>query len=120
MTAVPLDAFDETPELTALRREASRAEKRSAVTTALAQQDTVLSPRFYTTDFEAMDRIDVSPVREAWDGLMAEMAADLNKSHFKRDASFEGVIEALPEDLIRRIAKYCVRELRKREGSSFW
>lgn len=26
----------------------------------------------------------------------------------------------LPEDLIRRMAEYCVRELREREGDSFW
>ena len=28
--------------------------------------------------------------------------------------------EALPEDLIRRMAEYCVRELRERESDSFW
>jgi len=111
VTAVALDSFDETPELTALRREASRTERRSAVTTAMAQQDTVLSPRFYTTDFDAMDRIDVTPVREDWDALIAEMAADLNRNHFKRDASFEGVIESLPEDLRKEFVDFLVSSL---------
>ena len=111
MTAVALDPYDETPGLTALRREASRSAGRSAESTALAQQDTVLSPRFYTTDFEAMDRIDVTPVRAAWDGLMAEMAADLNKSHFKRTPEFEGVIESLPEDLRKEFVDFLVSSL---------
>jgi len=28
--------------------------------------------------------------------------------------------ESLPEDLIRKIARYCVKELRARESDSFW
>ena len=36
-------------------------------TTALAQQDTVLAPRFYTTDFAAMSRVNVDGVRAEWD-----------------------------------------------------
>lgn len=28
--------------------------------------------------------------------------------------------ESLPDDLVRRIAEYCVGELREREGDSFW
>ena len=69
------------------------------VTQAMANEDTVLSPRFYTTDFAAMDRIDVTPVRAEWDALIAEMTADPNKRHFKRTTEFDGVIENLPAKL---------------------
>ncbi len=111
MTAVPFEPYEETPGLTALRRDAARNASRSAESTALATQDTVLSPRFYTTDFAAMDRIDVSPVRAQWDALMAEMAADYNKDHFKRDAAFEGAIESLPEDLRKEFVDFLVSSL---------
>ena len=56
--------------------------------TARAAKDTMLTPRFYTTDFKAMDAIDVSPVRAEWDKLMAEYESDNNQDHFKRDAAF--------------------------------
>ena len=51
-------------------------------TTRLAQQDTVLSPRFYTTDFAAMERIDVSGVRAEWDALIAEIAGRYQQGPF--------------------------------------
>ena len=47
--------------------------------TQAAQESALLSPRFYTTDFAEIDRMDVSSVREAWDELMAEMRADPNR-----------------------------------------
>lgn len=53
-------------------------------TTKAAQRTTMLSPRFYTTDFDELDAIDVAPVRAEWDAMMAELRADLNKEHFKR------------------------------------
>ena len=52
-------------------------------TMSLALRDTVLSPRFYTTDFKALDRMDVGPVRADWDALMAEMESDPNRDHFR-------------------------------------
>jgi magnesium-protoporphyrin IX monomethyl ester (oxidative) cyclase len=80
-------------------------------TLAIAREDTVLSPRFYTTDFAAMDRIDVSRVRREWDALIAEMAADPNRLHFKRNQSFDGVIESLPDGLRQEFTDFLVSSL---------
>ena len=60
-------------------------------TTAMATETTLLNPRFYTTDFDEMDRIDVSPVRKDWDALLAQMKSDPNKGHFKKNADWDHV-----------------------------
>jgi magnesium-protoporphyrin IX monomethyl ester (oxidative) cyclase len=80
-------------------------------TTRLAQEDTVLSPRFYTTDFEAMDRLDVAPVRAEWDALLAEMAEDPNRNHFKRTEAFENKLSDLDPDLRREFVDFLVSSL---------
>ncbi|WP_037502391.1 magnesium-protoporphyrin IX monomethyl ester (oxidative) cyclase [Sphingomonas jaspsi] len=80
-------------------------------TQAMANQDTVLSPRFYTTDFKKLDAVDVSPVRAEWDRLIADMLADPNKYHFRRDASFDGVIEALEPGLRAEFTDFLVSSL---------
>jgi magnesium-protoporphyrin IX monomethyl ester (oxidative) cyclase len=69
----------------------------TAEATRIARQNTVLSPRFYTTDFAEVDRTDVSLVREEWDKLMEEMRSDPNKNHFKRNEDFEQKFEYEPE-----------------------
>jgi hypothetical protein len=53
-----------------------------------AKARTLISPRFYTTDYKAMDRLDMSPVRKEWDEMLAEYEGDNNHDHFQRDASF--------------------------------
>jgi magnesium-protoporphyrin IX monomethyl ester (oxidative) cyclase len=76
--------------------------------TRLAQEDTVLSPRFYTTDFVAMDRIDVSAVRAEWDALIAELRADHNRGHFIRTDAFDVDLSTMPEDLKREFLEFLV------------
>ncbi|MBM1221770.1 magnesium-protoporphyrin IX monomethyl ester (oxidative) cyclase [Ponticoccus sp. SC2-23] len=63
----------------------------SKAATAVAMQNTLLTPRFYTTDFDEMDAIDVSPVREDWDKLIAAMKADPNKGHFKKNEDWDHI-----------------------------
>ncbi len=53
-----------------------------------AVTDSVFSPRFYTTDYKAMDALNIEPVRADWDAMMAEYEGDNNHDHFQRDASF--------------------------------
>jgi magnesium-protoporphyrin IX monomethyl ester (oxidative) cyclase len=76
--------------------------------TKLAQTNTVLSPRFYTTDFAALEKIDVSSVREKWDALLAEFKADPNKGHFIRNAEFDVDLSLLPDDLRTELLDFLV------------
>ncbi len=83
----------------------------AADTQAMAREDTALSPRFYTTDFAALDRLDVSSVRGEWDALIAEMESDPNKTHFKRTTEFDGVIENLEPELREEFIDFLVTSL---------
>jgi magnesium-protoporphyrin IX monomethyl ester (oxidative) cyclase len=77
--------------------------------TRMAQEDTVLSPRFYTTDFAAMDQMDVSGVRPQWDALMAEFQKDINRGHFvKPTAGADSRFDALPAPLHREFIDFLV------------
>lgn len=80
-------------------------------TLKVAREDTVLAPRFYTTDFDALDAIDVSSVRSEWDALIADMEADPNKRHFKRTEAFDGVIERLEPELRREFTDFLVSSM---------
>ncbi|MCR9112278.1 MAG: magnesium-protoporphyrin IX monomethyl ester (oxidative) cyclase [Rhodobacteraceae bacterium] len=59
--------------------------------TETAMANTLLTPRFYTTDFDELDAIDVSSVRTDWDALIAQMEADPNKGHFKKNEDWDHV-----------------------------
>lgn len=51
-------------------------------------QETLLTPRFYTTDFNEMSKLDISLNTEEFEALLQEFRADYNKQHFIRDEEF--------------------------------
>jgi len=89
-------------------RERTTAARPINETTRKALTNTVLSPRFYTTDFAAMDRLDVSAVRAEWDALIAEMRSDPNKGHFVRDADWDEERRELPPELYKEFIDFLV------------
>jgi len=64
--------------------------------TESALEDAVLSPRFYTTDFDELDAMSVESVREQWDELLEEFRRDPNRDHFKRTEDFDRDWSDLP------------------------
>ncbi len=80
----------------------------AADATQKAEANTVLSPRFYTTDYEAMNRLDVTPVRAAWDVMMKEYEGDNNHDHFKRTDDFVSQIKTLEPALQQEFLDFLV------------
>ena len=76
--------------------------------TRVAKQNTLLTPRFYTTDFAAMDRVDVNPVRAEFEALMEEFERDVNRDHFQRTDEFAAELRELPEDLRQEFLDFLV------------
>ncbi len=81
-------------------------------TTKAAQETTLLQPRFYTTDFDKLDKTDISLVRDEWDPLIEEMKSDPNKGHFKRNEDWDDFdMSSLPEDLRKEFIDFLVSSL---------
>ncbi|MEO7335684.1 MAG: magnesium-protoporphyrin IX monomethyl ester (oxidative) cyclase, partial [Caldimonas sp.] len=87
---------------------ASRAPNAS---TRAALQETVLTPRFYTTDFAAMDRIDVESIRPQWRALMDEFRRDTNTDHFQRPPEFMGDCSGLPPALYAEFSDFLISSI---------
>jgi magnesium-protoporphyrin IX monomethyl ester (oxidative) cyclase len=52
-------------------------------------QETILTPRFYTTDFETVAQLDISEHEAELRAMVEELKADYNRHHFVRDSEFE-------------------------------
>ncbi len=78
---------------------------------AAARTSTLLSPRFYSTDYAAMDRLDVSPLRAEWDAMLAEYEGDNNHDHFQRDERFVAEIGELTPELSVEFKNFLVSSL---------
>lgn len=60
----------------------------SQVLTKNPAKETLLTPRFYTTDFEEMAKIDISANIEEVKSILDEFRDDFNQQHFIRDKEF--------------------------------
>jgi magnesium-protoporphyrin IX monomethyl ester (oxidative) cyclase len=59
-----------------------------AAASRTALKESILTPRFYTTDFETAAAMDLSAQETELQALLTEMRADYNRHHFVRDEAF--------------------------------
>ncbi len=52
-------------------------------------KETILTPRFYTTDFEEMAKMDISPNEDELRAILEEFRVDYNRHHFVRTDVFD-------------------------------
>ncbi|MGD1904309.1 MAG: magnesium-protoporphyrin IX monomethyl ester (oxidative) cyclase [Geitlerinemataceae cyanobacterium] len=52
-------------------------------------KETILTPRFYTTDFEEMANMDISVNEDELRAILEEFRVDYNRHHFVRDEQFD-------------------------------
>jgi len=76
-----------------------------------ALSNTLLSPKFYSTDYAAMDRLDVSPMRAEWDRMMSEYEGDNNHDHFQRDGAFAEEVKALPDEIRQEFLDFLISSI---------
>ena len=60
--------------------------------------DNLLTPRFYTTEFDKAAKTDLDIARKDFEAMFKEMEADYNLKHFDRKASLERLADLSPED----------------------
>ncbi|GAB5414645.1 MAG: magnesium-protoporphyrin IX monomethyl ester (oxidative) cyclase [Congregibacter sp.] len=58
-------------------------------TTEQAVRSELLAPRFYRTDYKAVEQLDVEAVRPQWDAMMEEYKADRNRAHFRQEFEYD-------------------------------
>jgi magnesium-protoporphyrin IX monomethyl ester (oxidative) cyclase len=80
----------------------------AADATRKAEANTLLTPRFYKTDYAAMELVDVSSVRAEWDQMMREFELDVNRSHFERNAQFDAEVRQLPPALHQEFLDFLI------------
>lgn len=74
-----------------------------------AIEENVLSPRFYTTDFDKTAQMDLSLQETELRAMLAEMKADYNRDHFVRDETFDQAWDHIQGEDRRAFTDYLER-----------
>jgi magnesium-protoporphyrin IX monomethyl ester (oxidative) cyclase len=80
-----------------------------ALKTKTPVQETLLTPRFYTTDFDAVAQMDLSSQADELAAILAELRADYNRYHFVRDQEFEQSWEQIDGETRRAFIDFLER-----------
>ena len=72
-------------------------------------KETILTPRFYTTDFEEMLAMDISPNEDELKAILEEFRVDYNRHHFVRDEQFEQSWDHIDGDKRRVFVEFLER-----------
>lgn len=72
-------------------------------------KETILTPRFYTTDFDEMAEMDISVNEDELRAILEEFRADYNRHHFVRDAEFEQGWEHIDGETRRLFVEFLER-----------
>ncbi len=72
-------------------------------------KETLLTPRFYTTDFDEMAKMDISVNEDELRAIIEEFRADYNRHHFVRDEEFEQSWEHIDGDTRRVFVEFLER-----------
>ncbi len=65
-------------------------------TTSHALKEAVLTPRFYTTDYKAIDKLTVDHMRDEFEWIRGEFEHDYNRTHFRRNDEFRANFDGMP------------------------
>uniref|UniRef100_B8HM79 Magnesium-protoporphyrin IX monomethyl ester [oxidative] cyclase n=1 Tax=Cyanothece sp. (strain PCC 7425 / ATCC 29141) TaxID=395961 RepID=B8HM79_CYAP4 len=76
---------------------------------AKALKENILTPRFYTTDFEKTAQLDLSAQETELRAMLAEMQADYNRHHFVRDESFDACWDQITGEARQAFIDYLER-----------
>jgi len=72
-------------------------------------KETLLTPRFYTTDFDAMAKMDLSCNEEELKAILEEFRADYNRHHFVRDEEFKQSWDGIEGETRRLFVEFLER-----------
>lgn len=72
-------------------------------------KETILTPRFYTTDFDEMAKMDISVNEAELQAILEEFREDYNRHHFVRDEEFEQSWEHIDGDTRRLFIEFLER-----------
>ncbi|MBD2176023.1 magnesium-protoporphyrin IX monomethyl ester (oxidative) cyclase [Pseudanabaena sp. FACHB-1998] len=61
-------------------------------------KETLLTPRFYTTDYDKVAKMDTSLQQAELEAVVEELRTDYNRNHFKRDKEFEQSWEHIDQE----------------------